>query len=234
MKTARFCAIVLAAGVGSRMHSDVPKQYMQLEGYPVLYYALKAFEESAVDSIVLVTAGENIAFCQKEIVERYDFQKVRAVVAGGSERYLSVYEGLKAAEAEYVLIHDGARPLIDQESISRSMECVVKERACVLATPVKDTIKIADAAGYAQNTPDRNTLWAIQTPQSFEKALLMEAYERLFEQMQAGRLQIPITDDAMIVEQMMGQKVRLVEGNYTNIKITTPEDLLIAKLFLKK
>lgn len=234
MKTARFCAIVLAAGVGSRMHSDVPKQYMQLEGYPVLYYALKAFEESMVDSIVLVTAEENIAFCQKEIVERYNFHKVHAVVAGGSERYLSVYEGLKAAEADYVLIHDGARPLIDQESISRSMEYVVNERACVLATPVKDTIKIADAAGYAQNTPDRNTLWAVQTPQSFEKGLLMDAYERLFEHMQAGHLQIPITDDAMIVEQMMGQKVRLVEGNYTNIKITTPEDLLIAKLFLKK
>ena len=234
MKTARFCAIVLAAGVGSRMHSDVPKQYMQLEGYPVLYYALKAFEESMVDSIVLVTAEENIAFCQKEIVERYNFHKVHAVVAGGSERYLSVYEGLKAAEADYVLIHDGARPLIDQESISRSMEYVVNERACVLATPVKDTIKIADAAGYAQNTPDRNTLWAVQTPQSFEKGLLMDAYERLFEHMQAGHLQIPITDDAMIVEQMMGQKVRLVEGNYTNIKITTPEDLLIAKLFIKK
>ena len=214
------------------MHSDIPKQYMDLNGYPVIYYALRAFEESDVDSVVLVTAPEDVAFCRENIVEKYGFSKVHAVVGGGAERYLSVYEGLKAAGADYVLIHDGARPLIDAESIRRCMDTVAQEKACVLATPVKDTIKVADEDGYAAQTPDRSTLWAVQTPQCFSRELLMRAYDRLFEQMQAGTLQIPITDDAMIVEQMTGQKVRLIEGKYTNIKITTPEDLDVAKIFL--
>ena len=228
----QYAAIVLSAGVGSRMHSDIPKQYMELCGYPVIYYALRAFEERDVDSIVLVTAPEDVEYCREHIVEKYGFAKVRAVVGGGRERYLSVYEGLKAAEADYVLIHDGARPLIDAESIRLCMETVAREKACVLATPVKDTIKVADARGYAAQTPDRSTLWAVQTPQCFERALLMRAYEQLFVQMKEGTLRVPITDDAMIVEQMTGQKVRLIRGKYTNIKITTPEDMDIAKLFL--
>lgn len=229
-----YTAVVLSAGVGSRMHSDIPKQYMDLDGYPVIYYALRAFEESGVDSIVLVTAPEMIEYCRKNIVEKYGFRKVTAIVGGGAERYLSVYEGLKAAEGEYVLIHDGARPLIDAESIRLCMDTVAREKACVLATPVKDTIKVADQAGYAAQTPDRSTLWEVQTPQCFQCDLLMRAYERLFFRLKDGSLQIPITDDAMIVEQMMGQKVRLIPGRYTNIKITTPEDLDVAALFLNR
>lgn len=229
-----YTAIVLSAGVGSRMHSDIPKQYMDLDGYPVIYYALRAFEESDVDEIVLVTAPEDVAFCRKNIVEKYGFRKVGAVVGGGEERYLSVYEGLKATEAEYVLIHDGARPLIDEESIRLCMESVTREKACVLATPVKDTIKVIDTDGYAAQTPDRSMLWAVQTPQCFERVLLMQAYARLFERLEAGTLCAPITDDAMIVEQMTGQKVRLIRGKYTNIKITTPEDMDVAKIFLNR
>lgn len=229
-----YTAIVLSAGVGSRMHSDIPKQYMDLDGYPVIYYALRAFEESDVDEIVLVTAPEDVAFCRKNIVEKYGFRKVGAVVGGGEERYLSVYEGLKATEAEYVLIHDGARPLIDEESIRLCMESVTREKACVLATPVKDTIKVIDTDGYAAQTPDRSMLWAVQTPQCFERVLLMQAYARLFERLEAGTLGAPITDDAMIVEQMTGQKVRLIRGKYTNIKITTPEDMDVAKIFLNR
>ena len=145
-----------------------------------------------------------------------------------------MYEGLKAAKGEYVLIHDGARPLVDAESIRLCMDTVAREKACVLATPVKDTIKVADQAGYAAQTPDRSTLWAVQTPQCFQCDLLMRAYERLFFRLKDGSLQIPITDDAMIVEQMMGQKVRLIPGRYTNIKITTPEDLDVAALFLNR
>ena len=229
-----YTAIVLSAGVGSRMHSDIPKQYRDLDGYPVIYYALRAFEESDVDEIVLVTAPEDVAFCRKNIVEKYGFRKVCAVVGGGEERYLSVYEGLKATEAEYVLIHDGARPLIDEESIRLCMESVAREKACVLATPVKDTIKVIDTDGYAAQTPDRSMLWAVQTPQCFERVLLMRAYARLFERLEAGTLCAPITDDAMIVEQMTGQKVRLIRGKYTNIKITTPEDMDVAKIFLNR
>lgn len=235
MDKKRFVAIVLAAGTGSRMNSDIPKQYMKLGDYPVLYYSLKAFEESDVESVILVSGAPDIAYCRKEIVERYGFRKVYAVVAGGKERYLSVYEGLKAvSQADYVLIHDGARPLIDQESIRRSMDVVETEKACVLATPVKDTIKVSDDAGYVMETPKRSRLWAIQTPQSFSYDLIMQAYAKLFLVQQAGDMLPLMTDDAMIVEQMSGHKVKLVQGKNENIKITTPEDLGVAELFLKK
>jgi 2-C-methyl-D-erythritol 4-phosphate cytidylyltransferase len=232
---AHITAIVLAAGSGSRMHSDIPKQYIQLQGHPLLYYSLRAFEDSEVDDIVLVTAAGSVGYCRENIVGQYGFRKVRAVVAGGAERYLSVYEGLKAAaDADYVLIHDGVRPLLDQASISRSIECVRETGACVIGTRVKDTIKLADGDSYVAGTPERSSLWAVQTPQSFSRALLMEAYERLFATQDAGEPLPAITDDAMIVEQMMSHKVKLVEGSYENIKVTTPEDLCIAAAFLKK
>lgn len=230
----KYTAIVLSAGSGRRMHSEIPKQYMDLCGYPVLYYSLKAFEESSVDEIVLVTGASDIEFCRKEIVEEYGFSKVAAIVAGGSERYLSVYEGLKAAsDADYVLIHDGARPLIDEDLIRRSMEAVVRAKACVPGVPVKDTIKVADCDGYAAATPNRSSLWAVQTPQSFSVELLKQSYQRLFEVEEQG-IELPaVTDDAMLVEQMTGHKVKIIDGNYANIKITTPEDLLMAKCFLR-
>lgn len=216
------------------MHSEIPKQYMDLCGYPVIYYSLKVFGESPVDDIILVTGAQDLEFCRRDIVEKYGFSKVKAVVAGGSERYLSVYEGLKAApETDYVLIHDGARPLIDADAIQRSMDTVEKDMACVLAVPVKDTIKIADGNGFADTTPDRSRLWAVQTPQSFSAALLKEAYQKMFAAKADGKVLQAITDDAMLVEQMTSCRVRLVEGNYTNLKITTPEDLLIAQAFLE-
>lgn len=234
MEQKKYAAIILSAGTGSRMNSDVPKQYMDLCGHPVIYYSLKAFEESPVDEIILVAGADDVDFCRKEIVEKYEFRKVKAVVAGGEERYLSVYEGLKmAVDAEYVLIHDGARPMIDQESIRLSMLAVASEKACVLATMVKDTIKVADEAGYAIDTPKRSSLWAVQTPQSFERTLLMEAYRRYFEQQNGGGEVLPITDDAMLVEQMNNSKVKILSGKYSNIKITTPEDLVIAEMLLK-
>ena len=230
----KYTAIVLSAGSGRRMHSEIPKQYMDLCGYPVLYYSLKAFEESAVNEIVLVTGALDIEFCRKEIVEEYGFSKVAAIVAGGSERYLSVYEGLKvASDAYYVLIHDGARPLIDEDLIRRSMETVVREKACVPGVPVKDTIKVTDHDGYAAATPNRSSLWAVQTPQCFSVELLTQSYRRLFAAEEQGAELPAVTDDAMLVEQMTGHKVKIINGNYTNIKITTPEDLLMAKSFLQ-
>ena len=216
------------------MNSEIPKQYMDLCGYPVLYYSLKAFEDSAVDEIVLVTGSQDIDFCRRNIVEKYAFSKVKTIVAGGSERYLSVYEGLQEApDADYVLIHDGARPLIDQEAIRHSMEVVAGEKACVLAVRVKDTIKVADCGGYVAKTPDRNGLWAVQTPQSFSAELLRQAYQRLLDTGKKGTELPAVTDDAMLVEQMTGQRVRIIDGSYRNIKITTPEDLLIARAFLQ-
>ena len=223
-------AIVLAAGSGKRMNSKVHKQYLLLEEKPVLYYSLKAFEDSRVDEIVLVVGAGEIEYCKKEIVEQFDFQKVKTIVEGGKERYHSVYEGLKAAGAtDYVLIHDGARPFLTQEIIERTLESVVKYQACVVGMPVKDTVKIADSEAFAKETPDRSTVWQVQTPQAFSYGLVFDAYTQMLQKEEAG-----ITDDAMVVERMTDYKVKLIEGSYRNIKITTPEDLPIAEAYLKK
>ena len=226
----KITAIVLAAGKGNRMHSEVPKQFLELDGKPVLYYSLNAFEQSNVDSIILVTGKDDIEYCKEQIIEKYHFNKVRTVVEGGTERYWSVKNGLAAAKcAEYVLIHDAARPCIGQDIIERSIIEVMRNGSCTVGMPVKDTIKIADAAGFAETTPDRSLLWIIQTPQVFETELVKRAYGKLMEQKE-----IHVTDDAMVVEQMLGEKVKLVQGSYENIKITTPEDLDIAAIFVEK
>lgn len=226
---AKYTAIILAAGKGSRMGSAVHKQYMMLAGRPVIYYALKAFEDSPVDEIVLVTGEGEEEFCRKEVVERYGLKKVTHITAGGRERYHSVYCGLKCCESsDYVLIHDGARPCVTGELIVRGMETAAKAGACIAAVPVKDTIKVADEEKVVQNTPDRNTLWIIQTPQVFAYPLIRSAYDRMLAE-GAGK----ITDDAMAVEQYGRTPVHIFEGSYRNLKITTPEDLQIAELLLK-
>jgi len=231
----KFTAIVLAGGTGKRMHSHIHKQYLTLAGKPVLYYALKAFEESDITDIILVTGADEEAYCKRKIIDKYHIGKVKAIVPGGVERYHSVYAGLCAAEgADYVLIHDGARPLVDNEIIVRSMHTVEKEKACVAGMPVKDTIKVSDELGYSANTPDRKSLWQIQTPQCFEYDLLAQSYDKLFSDMSYGKSVPAITDDAMIVEYGSDTKVKLIEGSYENIKVTTPEDMGIAELFLKK
>lgn len=224
----RYTAIILAAGSGKRMKSTVHKQYLQLSGKPVLYYAVKAFEESDVTNMVLVVGKDETQFCQETIIEKYHIKKNVKIVEGGKERYHSVFEGLKAAEgAEYVLIHDGARPLIDQEMIKRTIEAVKKYQACVVGVPVKDTIKVVDQDGYSKNTPNRNTLWQMQTPQAFAYQPIYAAYEKAVQQKD-----ITVTDDAMVLEKITGQKTKIILGDYRNIKITTPEDLLIAEAYL--
>lgn len=182
-------AIILAGGKGSRMQSEIPKQYMKINGRPVIYYALEAFSESSVDKIVLVTGNACIdgmdekTYCIERIIKPYKFEKVIIVTEGGKERYNSVYNGLEALKKQgkvpdYVLIHDGARACITTDLIEKCICEAEKYKACVAAVPVKDTIKISDENGYAVNTPDRNTLWQIQTPQSFEYELIMDAYEK--------------------------------------------------------
>ena len=221
-------AIVLAAGQGKRMQSKVQKQFLLIKEKPVLYYTLKAFENSPViTDIILVTGKDEIEYCQKEIVDKYGFKKVCKIVAGGKERYHSVHHGLQAVEeADYAFIHDGARPFVDNDMIERAYEAVKEHKACVIGMPVKDTIKIADENGFASQTPDRKKVWQVQTPQTFEFQLIKDAYSRLLEEEPEG-----ITDDAMVVETMTDCKVKLVEGSYRNIKITTPEDLEIAAIF---
>lgn len=221
----KYVAIVLSGGSGKRMNSQVHKQYLLIKEKPVIYYALKAFQESNVDEIVLVVGSGEIDFARDEIVRKYGLSKVTKIVEGGKERYHSVYEGLKAAEdADYVLIHDGARPFVNQDIILRSMEAVKEYGACVAGMPVKDTIKIADESGYAAETPERSKVWMVQTPQTFSYELIRDAYCRMLQNENTS-----ITDDAMVVETMTDTRVKLVEGDYRNIKITTPEDLLIAE-----
>lgn len=230
MEKKRHAAIVLAAGKGSRMKSDIPKQFLLINGKPVVYYGLRAFEESFIDEIVLVTGEGQQEYCRNEIVEKYGFHKVSKIVAGGSERYDSVYRGLCELEsADYVYIHDGARPFVDNFILMNAKQCVEQFEACAAGMPVKDTIKIVDEENFVAETPLRKYVWQIQTPQVFSYSLIREAYERFYKE----EMCISVTDDAMVVEHMMKKPVKLFEGSYENIKITTPEDLQVAEELLK-
>jgi 2-C-methyl-D-erythritol 4-phosphate cytidylyltransferase len=235
MSTTKTTAIVLAAGRGKRMNSKVHKQYLLINNKPVLYYSLKAFEDSLIDDIVLVTGKDEGQYCQKEIIEKYGIGKIRAIVEGGKERYHSVYNGIKAIDwdCDYVFIHDGARPFVDNDIIRRAYKEVQKSRACIVGMPVKDTIKISDTDGYVAATPSRSLVWQVQTPQTFERKLITSAYEKLISNEEKLLSEgVAITDDAMVVEYFEKVPVKLVEGTYENIKITTPEDLKIAETFL--
>ena len=229
----KITAIVLAAGSGSRMKNKTKKQFMEIKGKPVIWYSLFEFEKSRVDEIILVTGKEDIDYCKKEIVEKYNLKKIKNVVAGGSERYESVYNGLKEVTGNIVLIHDGARPLINNEIIERSIEGTIKSDACVVGVPVKDTIKRADKEGYIIDTPNRSELWITQTPQSFKTDLVKMAYKKMKEEVEKGNTTLNITDDAMVVEEFTTNQVRFVQGDYKNIKVTTPEDIDIAELFIE-
>lgn len=225
----KTAAIVLAAGKGSRMQSETKKQFLDLKGKPVVYYSLKAFEDAGIDEIILVTAKENMAYCRDEIIEKY-IKKPIKMVSGGAERYHSVYAGLKAIkDAEIVYIHDGARPFIDQKIILDSYETVKKHGTCVVGMPVKDTIKIVNEENICVETPNRNTLWQIQTPQTFFYHDIFQAYEKALEKNDNN-----ITDDAMVMERYGEKKIKIILGKYENIKITTPEDMKIAEIFLKE
>lgn len=228
----KHVAIVMAAGKGSRMGSDIPKQFMIIEDHPVLYFSLKAFEDSFMDEIIIVTREEDIEFVQREIVEKYSLNKVVNVVAGGKERSDSVFEGVKSVnpdEETYVYIHDGARPCISLSVLEKAKADVEKYNATVVAVPSKDTVKLADEEGNVDFTPDRKRVWSVQTPQVFEYELIYSAFLKMQED--KG---VTVTDDGMVAELYSGAKVHLTEGEYTNIKITTIDDLELVKNFLKK
>lgn len=228
----KVTAIVLAAGQGRRMKSEIQKQYMEVGGRPLIAHTLEVFEKSVADNIVLVVGSGEREYCCKDVVGRFGFTKVSHIVEGGEERYHSVYKGLKKAHgADYVLIHDGARPCVTEANISDAVSGAMKYGACVIGMPVKDTIKIADENDFAKETPDRRTLWMIQTPQAFSYSLINRAYGKLFE---SDENQIGVTDDAMVVESMTDHKVKLIRGSYENIKVTTPEDILISEVLLSR
>ena len=197
---------------------------------PVLCYSLRCFQESPlIQDIILVTGEESISYCKEEIVQKYGFTKVSAVIPGGKERYDSVYAGLcECRDCEYVLIHDGARPFVTEEILKRGLQKVKETGACVIGMPSKDTVKVADEADFVSETPDRKRVWTVQTPQIFSYDLIKKAHESIRKKDMTA-----ITDDAMVVEQEMQIPVKLFDGSYCNIKITTPEDLETAKGFIE-
>jgi len=230
MEKERCTAVVLAAGQGKRMGAKIQKQYLEIGGHPILYYSLKAFQESPlIDEIVLVVGQGQESFCRENVLAESDFSKISHIVEGGAERYHSVWNALQVVSDGYVFIHDGARPFVTEEIICRAFDAVNESKACVVGMPVKDTIKIADDMENVSSTPERSRVWLIQTPQVFETSLVKGAYASLMEQEN-----VQVTDDAMVVETMTGHPVKLVRGSYENIKITTPEDLEIGEVFVKR
>ncbi|MDO4188209.1 MAG: 2-C-methyl-D-erythritol 4-phosphate cytidylyltransferase [Lachnospiraceae bacterium] len=237
-------AIVLSAGSGKRMNSDTKKQYLLIKDKPIIYYSLNTFQQSSIiDEIILVASADDMDYVRSEIVAKYGFTKVSNIVVGGKERYNSVYNGLKCCnDSEYVFIHDGARPFITEEILVRAMKVLSECGSAVVGMPVKDTIKIVNDDLEVTDTPNRKTVWQVQTPQCFKANIAISAYEKLILEENSGELKnrgIQVTDDAMVVETFYesdGGKfkgVRLVEGSYENIKITTPEDLKIAEVFFQ-
>lgn len=207
------------------MNSGLSKQYMENAGKPVLAWTLERFEEcSIVDEVVLVINEQDFIYCKQNIIDEFELCKVKALVAGGAERQNSVYNGLLEVSSEcgIVIIHDGARPFVSEKIIRDSIAGAAACGACGVAVPVKDTIKIAGQDGFVLGTPDRNSLWAIQTPQTFKYSIIMDAHRRAISEGFTG------TDDAVLVERL-GMKMKLVMGSYDNIKITTKEDLVIAE-----
>ena len=226
----RVIALIPAAGMGKRMGAAINKQYLLLAGIPIVARTISVFENSPiVDDIYIVTPEAEIPFCREEVVNANGFAKVRAIIAGGAERQHSVLNGLRAvsdpADDDVVLIHDGVRPFVSPDIIQRAVSVAIRSDGALVAVPAKDTIKIiVDDA--VQETPPRETLWQAQTPQAFRYGIIRNAHEQAAAEGFLG------TDDASLVERLGGQ-VQVVMGDYRNIKITTPEDLILAEAFIK-
>lgn len=210
--------VIVSAGKGSRMGTLESKQYLLLQDKPIIIHTLEVFNSMPlVKEIVLVTGQDDVERTQKW-VQQYHLDKVIKVIPGGNERQHSVYKGLLEIQTEWVMVHDGVRPFVDQADIEECYKVALSSGAAVLAVPVKDTIKVVDGSGIIVATPDRQSLWAIQTPQTFRVSDLLRSHQ------EAQRSGFVGTDDSMLVERI-GISVSVVKGSYSNIKITTPEDL---------
>ena len=225
----KVAAVVPAAGCGNRMGSDIKKQFLALDGIPILGYALRVLEASQSVQAVVVAVGEGEEeYCRQAVVDKLGLRKITAIVSGGKERQDSVYSGLLAlaADTDIVVIHDGVRPLLSVENLEQVIGDALKYGAATCAVPVKDTVKMAREGGFVGKTLPRNRLWLTQTPQAFQYQVILEAHRLAREQ------NFSATDDAALVERL-GLAVKLVDGNYRNIKITTPEDLIVAAAMLE-
>ena len=224
----KVCALIPAAGKGSRMARAVKKPYLKLAQKPILAHTIQRFEQnSAVDAIFVIVDRDDFSECHAAVLQPYRFTKVQALVEGGETRQMSVFNGVRAlsADVDFVIVHDAVRPFVTDEIIFACLTAADECGAAVAAVPVKDTIKVANEDSFIVDTPVRDQLWAVQTPQVFRKSLLEAAHQA------AQEHQLTATDDAALVEQL-GFPVKLVEGSYANLKITTPIDLRVAEVLI--
>lgn len=216
--------VIVAAGSGTRMGTDLPKQFLDVFGMPVIVHTLKKFNScNSIHEIVIVTKEEFIPLCHS-LVETYDLNKVVSIVVGGKTRQISVCNGINSVsdDVENVFIHDAARPLVSVETIEKCASVLSNEKACAVGVPMKDTIKYSSDGRYIQKTVDRSLLWQIQTPQCFKKHLALQLHKRALDD------GFEATDDCMIFEHY-GENIAIVEGEYENIKITSPQDIFVMK-----
>lgn len=222
-------AIVPAAGKGKRMGGIVSKPYLLIGGMPILSYTLEALSHhDEIFEIIVVTRKEEVDYCKKEVISKYNFTKVSAVVQGGEERQDSVYAGLKSIKGRFdiVVIHDGVRPFLSQRLLTDVITNASKFKAALAALPARDTLKRVDNEGCVSETVSRDSIWHTQTPQAFEYDLIVNVYEEAFKDNFYG------TDDAGLVERC-GHRVKIIMGSPQNIKITAPEDLTMAEAILE-
>ncbi len=221
--------IIAAAGNGTRMQEKTNKQYKILNNRPVLAYSLEFFEElGVVDEIIVVTRKKDLDYCKHEVIEKFGFTKVTAIIPGGKERQDSVYAGLQRMrnDTDFVAVHDGARPLLSSRVVHELLKEAKEWGAAIPGVVSKDTLKMVDRDGFVRQTLDRESVFHIQTPQIFKYDELLEAYRQAFEEQFTG------TDDASLFERYIG-RVKVVEGDYRNIKITTPSDLIIVQALIE-
>lgn len=218
--------IIVAAGSGKRMNMDINKQFIKLNKKEIIAHTIDVFYKNEnVDEIIVCIKKEEEELFKDKIINKYSFKNIK-IAYGGKERQDSIYNGLKCLDdkCDIVLIHDGARPFVDDRIINESIKVAREKKAVVVGTPVKDTIKVV-CDGIINDTPNRVNLWAAQTPQVFEYKLITKAYEKAYENNYYG------TDDSMLVENI-GQEVAMIMGSYDNIKITSPEDISIGEQIL--
>jgi 2-C-methyl-D-erythritol 4-phosphate cytidylyltransferase len=222
-------AIIPAGGSGKRMQEKLSKQYLLLDGMPVLVHTLKKFQESLkIDEIFLIVPGDDIVFAREYIVEKYGISKVSRILAGGKERQDSVRNGINVLGRDHdiVVIHDAVRPFISEELLLFVILEASKEKAVTVGVPVKDTVKSIDGRGWITETLNRDNLWLTQTPQAFQRDVIIMAYEEAYKDNYYG------TDDASLVERT-GITVKMIRGSYDNIKITTKDDIILAEVLIK-
>lgn len=221
-------AIIAAAGQGKRMAKGINKAFILLNNRPILAHTLDVFEACAGINDIIVVVGADDIQQTRTIINTYGYRKIKEVVPGGAERQHSIANALKEipVNTQLVLIHDGARPLVTQKLVMEVLLASNETGAAIVAVPVKDTIKIGNKEGFVLETPDRTNLWAVQTPQVFKRDIIEEAYR------QAELAAVVATDDAGLVERI-GVKVRLIMGDYNNLKVTTPEDLVVAETIIR-